>query len=225
MKRKCLSPEQISRKLRTADQLLNQDQSVADVCRALEVSAATYHRWQQLYGGMKATEAKCLKELEQRTPGLSDYSLMLNSIKPCSRSLLRREAHLAVPRETSKPGTSPQSCRGSAGSIPGFPGPCLSLNRSESQYPAALHAIGRYCGAEAPQWNPGTGQEPCAPGQAAGLQAATTGWLDGQSQAGAKALAGVRAPAPPAAQAEARSTNRCLQNAAESRVPASRVGD
>jgi hypothetical protein len=46
---------------RKAEQLLNQGQSVADVCRrALEVSAATYHRWQQLYGGMKATEAKRL---------------------------------------------------------------------------------------------------------------------------------------------------------------------
>ena len=64
MKRKRHSPEQIIRKLRTADQLLNQGQSVADVCRALEVSPATYHRWQQLYGGMKATEAKRLKELE-----------------------------------------------------------------------------------------------------------------------------------------------------------------
>jgi transposase-like protein len=60
----------IIRKLRTADQLLNQGQSVADVCRALEVSAATYHRWQQLYGGMKATEAKRLKELEQENSRL-----------------------------------------------------------------------------------------------------------------------------------------------------------
>ena len=57
-------PEQIIRKLRTAEQLLNQGQVVADVCRALEVSPATYHRWQHLYGGMKATEAKRLKELE-----------------------------------------------------------------------------------------------------------------------------------------------------------------
>ena len=65
MKRKRHNPEQIIRKLRTADQLLNQGQTVADVCRALEVSAATYHRWQQLYGGMKASEAKRLKELEQ----------------------------------------------------------------------------------------------------------------------------------------------------------------
>lgn len=43
---------QIIRKLRTADQLLYQGQTVADVCRALEVSAPTYHRWQQLYGGI-----------------------------------------------------------------------------------------------------------------------------------------------------------------------------
>lgn len=42
MKRKRHSPEQIIRMLRTADQLLNQGQSVANVCRALEVSAATY---------------------------------------------------------------------------------------------------------------------------------------------------------------------------------------
>jgi hypothetical protein len=46
------NPEQIIRKLRTAEQLLNQGQAVADVCRALEVSAPTYYRWQQLYGGM-----------------------------------------------------------------------------------------------------------------------------------------------------------------------------
>ena len=43
---------QIIRKLRTAEQLLNQGQAIADVCRALKVSPATYLRWQQLYGGM-----------------------------------------------------------------------------------------------------------------------------------------------------------------------------
>ncbi|MCP9900004.1 transposase [Cyanobium sp. Cruz CV13-4-11] len=39
MKRKRHTPEQIIRKLRTAEQLLNQGQTVADVCRTLEVSA------------------------------------------------------------------------------------------------------------------------------------------------------------------------------------------
>ena len=60
MKRKRQSPVaegfsegvQIIRKLRKADQLLNQGQSVAGVCRVLEDSGATYHRWRQLYGGM-----------------------------------------------------------------------------------------------------------------------------------------------------------------------------
>ncbi len=65
MKRKRHTPEQIIRKLRIAEKLLNQGQSLADVSRALEVTAPTYHRWQQLYGGMKATEAKRLNELEQ----------------------------------------------------------------------------------------------------------------------------------------------------------------
>jgi len=64
MKRKHHRPEQIIRKLRTAEQLLNQGQTVADVYRTLEVSAPTFYRWQQLYGGIKATEAKRLKELE-----------------------------------------------------------------------------------------------------------------------------------------------------------------
>lgn len=62
MKRNRHNPEQITRKVRTADQLLNQGQTVADICHALEVSAAPYHPRQQLYGGMKATEAKHLKE-------------------------------------------------------------------------------------------------------------------------------------------------------------------
>ena len=49
MKRKRHTPDQIIRMLRTAEQLLNQGQSVADVCcRALKVSAPTCHRWQQL---------------------------------------------------------------------------------------------------------------------------------------------------------------------------------
>jgi transposase-like protein len=61
---------QIIRKLRAAEQLLNQGQAVADVCRSLEVSPATYHRWQLLYGGMKASEAKRLKELEQENTRL-----------------------------------------------------------------------------------------------------------------------------------------------------------
>ena len=64
MKRRRHTPEQIVRKLRTADALLAEGKDVAEVARALEVSEQTYHRWRNQYGGMKADDAKRLKELE-----------------------------------------------------------------------------------------------------------------------------------------------------------------
>jgi transposase-like protein len=64
MKRKRHSPEQIIRKLREADAMLAGEKTIGQVCQALEVSEQTFHRWRQQYGGMKAEEAKRLKELE-----------------------------------------------------------------------------------------------------------------------------------------------------------------
>ena len=64
MKRRRHTPEQIIRKLREADRLLAEGQDVPEVVKQLEVSEATYHRWRAQYGGMKASEAKRLKELE-----------------------------------------------------------------------------------------------------------------------------------------------------------------
>lgn len=69
-KRKRHSPEQIVKKLEDADRRLAAGQSLAQVCQALEVSEATYHRWRNQYGGMKAQEAKRLKELEQENARL-----------------------------------------------------------------------------------------------------------------------------------------------------------
>ena len=70
MKRTRHTPEQITRKLQTADQLIVQGKTVADVCRVLEVAQPTYHRWRQLYGGMKAEEAKRLTQLEKENARL-----------------------------------------------------------------------------------------------------------------------------------------------------------
>jgi putative transposase len=58
------TPEQIVVKLREADALLNAGQSLGQVIQHLGVSEATYHRWRNQYGGMKAEEAKRLKVLE-----------------------------------------------------------------------------------------------------------------------------------------------------------------
>ena len=64
MKGKRHSPEQIIRKLREAEAMLAAQKTIGQVCQALEVSEQTYHRWRNQYGGMKAEEAKRLKELE-----------------------------------------------------------------------------------------------------------------------------------------------------------------
>ena len=69
-KRKRHNPEQIIRKLDEATRRLNAGQSIAQVCQALEVSEATFHRWRNQFGGMKAQEAKRLKELEKENARL-----------------------------------------------------------------------------------------------------------------------------------------------------------
>ena len=53
---KCQIPDQIIRNLRTSDPLLNQCQAFADVCRYLEVFAATYQHWQHLQGVVDVQE-------------------------------------------------------------------------------------------------------------------------------------------------------------------------
>jgi putative transposase len=63
-RRKRHSPEQIVYKLRDADAMLNAGKDMAAVLQALEVSQATFDRWRSQYGGMKAQEARRLKELE-----------------------------------------------------------------------------------------------------------------------------------------------------------------
>lgn len=63
-RRKRHTPEQIVRKLRDADALLAAGKTLGEICQALEVSEPTLHRWRNQYGGMKAEEAKRLRELE-----------------------------------------------------------------------------------------------------------------------------------------------------------------
>jgi putative transposase len=70
MKRKRHSPEQIIKKLRDADAMLASGKTIGQACQALEVSEQTFHRWRNQYGGMKAGEAKRLKELEDENKRL-----------------------------------------------------------------------------------------------------------------------------------------------------------
>jgi len=71
-RRKRHNPEQIVRKLRDADAMLNAGKELAAVLQALEVSESTFSRWRAQYGGMKAEEAVRLKKLEDENKRLKE---------------------------------------------------------------------------------------------------------------------------------------------------------
>ena len=70
MKRHRHTPEQIVRKLRDGDRMLNEGKDIAEVIRHLEVAESTWNRWRAQYGGMKADEAKRLRQLESENARL-----------------------------------------------------------------------------------------------------------------------------------------------------------
>jgi putative transposase len=69
-KRRRHTPEQIIRKLAEGNKLLGSGQELDGVCRHLEIAESTWHRWLAQYGGMKANDAKRLKELESENARL-----------------------------------------------------------------------------------------------------------------------------------------------------------
>ena len=89
MKRRRNTPEQIIRKLREADRLLGGGQTIREVAKSLEVSEATYHRWRNQYGGMKADDVKRLKELERENASLkaivADQALEVRALKEVAK--------------------------------------------------------------------------------------------------------------------------------------------
>ena len=49
---------------------MSQGRSVGEVCRQIGVSEQSYYRWRKEYGGLKVTQARRLKELEQENARL-----------------------------------------------------------------------------------------------------------------------------------------------------------
>jgi transposase-like protein len=98
-KRKRHAPEQIVKKLRDADVMLNTGKSLEEVLKVLEVSEATLARWRSQYGGMKSEEAKRLKELEGENARLK-------------RLLAEAELDKAMLKERSGETTEPDPERG-----------------------------------------------------------------------------------------------------------------
>jgi putative transposase len=89
MKRRRHTPEQIIRKLAEGEKLLAQGKDLDEVVRYLEVTDSTWHRWRNQYGGMKADDAKRLKELERQNARLkrivADQALDIDMLKEVNR--------------------------------------------------------------------------------------------------------------------------------------------
>ena len=89
MKRRRHTPEQIIRKLREAERMLGEGKTIPEAAKELGISEQTYHRWRNQYGGMKAQDAKRLKELERENSSLkaivADQALAVRALKEVAR--------------------------------------------------------------------------------------------------------------------------------------------
>ncbi len=89
MKRRRHTPEQVIRKLREAERLIGEGRTIPEAAKELGISEQTYHRWRNQYGGMKANDAKRLKELERENSSLkaivADQALEVRALKEVAR--------------------------------------------------------------------------------------------------------------------------------------------
>ena len=73
----------------TSDRLLAEGKDTAAVSRELGVSEATYHRWRNQFGGLKAEDAKRLKDLERENSTLkrllADAELEKDALREIAR--------------------------------------------------------------------------------------------------------------------------------------------
>ena len=89
MGRKINSPEQIIRKLREAEVLIGQGNTIGQASRQLGITEQTYYRWRKQYGGMQVSQAKQLKVLKSENARLkklvADLSLDNSILKEASK--------------------------------------------------------------------------------------------------------------------------------------------
>jgi putative transposase len=87
--RKKYSAEQIINKLREAEVLLSQGDTIAVVTRKIGISDVTYYHWRKEYGGLTIDQAKRLKDLEVENSRLkklvADLSLDNSILKEAAR--------------------------------------------------------------------------------------------------------------------------------------------
>jgi putative transposase len=98
--RKRHTPEQVVCKLAQADRMLGEGKDVAEVCRELGVAEQTCYRWRNQFGGLKADDAKRLKDLERENSTLK---------RLLADAELEKAALKEIAKGTSRPGTPASS--------------------------------------------------------------------------------------------------------------------
>jgi transposase-like protein len=92
MGRRTFTAEQIINKLREAEVLLSQGDTVGEASRKIGVTEQTYYRWRREYGGMRVEQARRLKEVEKENARLkklvADLSLDNAILKEAARGNL-----------------------------------------------------------------------------------------------------------------------------------------
>lgn len=83
--------EQIIPKLRQAEVDLASGLTIGQVCQKLGISEPTFHRWRQQYGGLKADDAKRLKELELENERLKRVVAQLALDKQMLREVVQKK--------------------------------------------------------------------------------------------------------------------------------------
>ncbi len=89
MPRKRFSAEEIVNKLREADVLISQGQTIAQACKQIGITDQTYYRWRREYGGLKTDQAKRLKELERENGRLKQLVAELSLDKAMLQEVSR----------------------------------------------------------------------------------------------------------------------------------------
>ena len=89
MKQNRHSVDQIISKLRRADVELGKGKKVPEVCKQLGITAQTYYRWRQKYGGMQPAMVKQFKALEKENARLkklvADQALDMEILKEAAK--------------------------------------------------------------------------------------------------------------------------------------------
>jgi putative transposase len=87
MKRKLYTDEQVAFALRQAEA----GAAVAEVCRKMGVSEATFFRWKKRFAGMGTAEIRRLKQLEEENAKLKRLVADLTLDKTMLQDVLRRK--------------------------------------------------------------------------------------------------------------------------------------